>query len=205
MPKLKKSLDQEEFLDLAAAIVQELRGKLFDPEGFPRANYAHHALQPSKRSLEVQRLALWCRLGQTTFKFNGRLKRALGRAFHDSNLIEFALPMADPRNREVGEDVIRHELAHLLAPQFARHGGTWKVWARWCGAVPARIQQKPLAGGRPWSCKHCGKTGSLSPRFVGKVFRGWSEERLNTIPPEGVPIPGWRCSSCSHPALRVYR
>ena len=66
-------------------------------------------------------------------EWSGRMRRLLGKAYLDRNLIRLSLWLDDEQARET----LRHELAHIGAGRVRQpHGDKWKRWAERLGANP---------------------------------------------------------------------
>ena len=66
-------------------------------------------------------------------EWSGRMRRLLGKAYLDRNLIRLSLWLDD----EQAHETLRHELAHIAAGRVRQpHGDKWKRWAERLGANP---------------------------------------------------------------------
>ncbi len=66
-------------------------------------------------------------------EWSGRMRRLLGKAYVDRNLIRLSLWLDD----EQAHETLRHELAHIAAGRVRQpHGDKWKRWAERLGANP---------------------------------------------------------------------
>lgn len=66
-------------------------------------------------------------------EWSGRMRRLLGKAYVDRNLIRLSLWLDD----EQAHETLRHELAHIAAGRVRQpHGDKWKQWAERLGANP---------------------------------------------------------------------
>lgn len=108
-----------------------------------------------------------------SFRFNGRLTRALGRCCYHNTTIEL-----QPRYVELNSvtevlDTILHEIAHALCPRDG-HGDKWKATAARLGATPS-----PYAGEdvvvppKKWRLVYVAECGKVEP------LRVYSNRRTN--------------------------
>lgn len=66
-------------------------------------------------------------------EWSGRMRRLLGKAYVDRNLIRLSTWLDDGQAHET----LRHELAHIAAGRVRQpHGDKWKRWAERLGANP---------------------------------------------------------------------
>lgn len=66
-------------------------------------------------------------------EWSGRMRRLLGKAYVDRNLIRLSIWLDDGQAHET----LRHELAHIAAGRVRQpHGDKWKRWAERLGANP---------------------------------------------------------------------
>jgi predicted SprT family Zn-dependent metalloprotease len=110
-----------------------------------------------------------------TLEWSSRMRRLLGRAYLDRNLIRLSAWL----DEQQAHDTLRHELAHIAAKGRSRsrpHGPRWREWAVRLGVEPRAIARAaptlappPLSNRRYWglACKGC------ETRFVrSRVQRG---------------------------------
>ena len=133
------------------------------------------------------------RINACEISVNGRLTRALGRAYTPRDRtkpprVQLAAVICHERVRpQAFEDVVRHELAHIAATNAAGHGPMWRVWAQRFGledpratvglqtvfedtdVEPVRIRRKTVR--RIWSCSFCGSQYRLSKRDHDHALR----------------------------------
>lgn len=89
---------------------------------------------------------------------NNRLSRSAGRAFLREARIEVGGFAIDEFPAEALREVIRHEVAHLLAWRFdghSGHGGPWRWWAERLGCVVAKAARREarVAATREWEAR----------------------------------------------------
>ena len=137
-------------------------------------------------------------------EWSGRMRRLLGRAYLDRNLIRLSIWL----DGEQAMETLRHELAHIAAGRVRQpHGDKWKRWAERLGANPRATSHRApefapppspdrravglecpgcglrivrLRAQRNLYCRACGpKRGMLSPAARGPMalVREWAEEK----------------------------
>lgn len=78
--------------------------------------------------------------GLTDWKFDfDRAKRRFGACHYNKKMITLSLPLVLRNDKEVIEDVIKHEIAHALVGFAAAHDYRWRNMARSLGANPKAI------------------------------------------------------------------
>jgi predicted SprT family Zn-dependent metalloprotease len=92
-----------------------------------------------------------------TFGYNQR-ERSYGLCRYREKRIELNLRFAETASLKDIEQVIRHEIAHILASREGeyQHGPIWRYWAIQLGIEPER------------TCSLSGELTVRSPRYVAK-------------------------------------
>ena len=144
-------------------------------------------------------------------EWSGRMRRLLGRAYLDRNLIRLSIWL----DAEQAMETLRHELAHIAAGRVRQpHGDKWKRWAERLGADPRATSHRApefapppspdrravglecpgcglrivrLRAQRNLYCRACGaKRGRLFLAMRGPMasIREWAAERRPKDTPE---------------------
>lgn len=150
----------------------------------PETDDAHRAFRRAVRRLVSQWHDATC-LQEASFRVDARLTRSLGRA--NIGRARVTVSPAVAHKPALLDEVITHELAHLLAHHRHRgterlHGPTWQGLMREAGHEPRRLASAPPA------------MGTRSKRAAG-IFRHRCPVCQSTRRARRA-MPAWRCAGC---------
>ena len=121
-----------------------------------------------------------------TIEIGHRMTRSLGICYTERRLIRLNPVLVDPSRRELLQEVVCHEAAHVAVHESfceARpHGPEWKQFVREAGFFPAT--QLKIADRRPRKKRRA----PIAYEHRCPVCQ--------TVRIAGAPVPNWRCASC---------
>lgn len=87
-------------------------------------------------------------------------------------VLGFSRPVFELATVESRVETIIHEACHVAAPAGAGHGPEWAALMLRCGLSPERTSPAPDGLHPTWSCRKCGKRGTMAPKMAAQVLAG---------------------------------
>ena len=142
-------------------------------------------ISPLERASVERLLAALCEeygiSPQPALEWSGRLRRVLGKAYHDRRLIRLSAWL----DHEQAQATLRHELAHVAVGRGRRpHGERWKAWAE-AGRGPARDgAHRPVPRARSVPAPHGERLGVPRLRTAHRPLPRAARPLLQSVRPE---------------------